>query len=46
MLEFGRYQGWTIGQIRRRDPEYLEWLRRVPIGQRYRDEIGRTLAQR
>ncbi|HEY7025928.1 MAG TPA: DnaJ domain-containing protein [Candidatus Limnocylindrales bacterium] len=46
LLEFGRYQGWTIGQVRRRDPEYLEWLMRVPIGQRYRDEIGRTLAQR
>ena len=46
LLDFGRYQGWTIGQIRRRDPDYLEWLMRVPIGQRYRDEIGRLSGKR
>ncbi len=46
LLDFGRYQGWTIGQIKRRDPDYLEWLLRVPIGQRYRDEIGRVVGKR
>ena len=46
VVEFGRYQGWTLGQIKRRDPEFLEWLMRVPIGQRYRDEISRMLGPR
>ena len=32
VLEFGRYSGWTLGQIKRRDPEFLEWLLRVPVG--------------
>ena len=40
VVDFGRYSGWTLGQIKRRDPEFLEWLMRVPIGQRYRDEIS------
>ena len=46
MLDFGRYQGWTVGQIRRRDPDYLEWLVRVPIGQRFRDEIAKLPGRR
>jgi curved DNA-binding protein CbpA len=32
MLTFGRYDGWTIGQVARVDPPFLEWLRRVPAG--------------
>jgi DnaJ-class molecular chaperone len=43
VLAFGRYQGWSLGQIRRADPEYLEWLVRAPIGQRYRPEIAALL---
>jgi hypothetical protein len=39
VLTFGRYAGWSLGEIGRRDPEYLEWLDRVPIGRMYRDEI-------
>jgi curved DNA-binding protein CbpA len=46
VVDFGRYQGWTLGQIKRRDPEFLEWLMRVPIGQRFRVEIGELLARR
>jgi molecular chaperone DnaJ len=38
-LDFGRYQGWTLGEVVRRDPEYLEWLRRHASGARYRDAI-------
>jgi curved DNA-binding protein CbpA len=45
LLEFGRYAGWTIGQISRTDPGFLEWLMRVPAGRQYRDEIGRALSQ-
>ena len=46
VLGFGRYQGWSLGQIKRADPEYLEWLLRAPIGQRYRPEISLLLQKR
>jgi molecular chaperone DnaJ len=39
VLTFGRYEGWSLGEIARRDIEYLEWLDRMPIGRPYRDEI-------
>lgn len=38
-LDFGRYQGWTLGEVVKRDPEYLNWLRRHQSGARYRDQI-------
>lgn len=38
-LDFGRYQGWTLGEVVRRDPAYLAWLRRHASGARYRDHI-------
>jgi hypothetical protein len=43
VLGFGRYAGWSIGEVGRRDIEYLEWLDRVPIGRPYRDEIDQIL---
>ncbi len=43
VVEFGRYSGWTLGQIKRTDPEFLEWLMRVPAGRQFRDEINRML---
>jgi curved DNA-binding protein CbpA len=43
VLDFGRYSGWTLGQIRRHDPGFLEWLARVPIGRKYRAEINEML---
>jgi curved DNA-binding protein CbpA len=43
VLTFGRYAGWSLGEVGRRDLEYLEWLDRMPIGRPYRDEIDRTL---
>jgi curved DNA-binding protein CbpA len=46
VLEFGRYQGWTLGQVARADPEFLEWLERMPAGRRYRDEIATLLRRR
>jgi hypothetical protein len=39
LLEFGRYSGWTLAQIKLHDPNYLEWLMYVPAGRQYRDEI-------
>ena len=46
VVDFGRYMGWTLGQIKRADPEFLEWLARVPAGRQYRDEIGTILGRR
>ena len=38
-LNFGRYSGWSLGEIGRTDLEYIEWLDRSPIGRQYREEI-------
>ncbi len=43
LLDFGRYRGWALEEVARRDPEYLEWLRRHSSGPRYRREIDRLL---
>jgi curved DNA-binding protein CbpA len=43
VLTFGRYAGWSLGEIARRDLEYIEWLDRMPIGRPYREEIDATL---
>jgi curved DNA-binding protein CbpA len=45
VIDFGRYSGWTLGQIRHRDSDYLEWLMRAPAGRQYRDEIRGILAR-
>jgi curved DNA-binding protein CbpA len=39
IITFGRYVGWTLGEIARTDLEYLEWLDRMPIGRTYQAEI-------
>lgn len=46
VVEFGRYAGWTLGQIKRHDPEFLEWLQRVPAGRNLRDEISRMTGRK
>jgi curved DNA-binding protein CbpA len=43
VLSFGRYAGWSLGEIARGDLEYIEWLDRMPIGRPYRDEIDAIL---
>ena len=43
VLTFGRYNGWSLAEIARRDMEYLEWLDRMPIGRTYREEIDSIL---
>jgi curved DNA-binding protein CbpA len=45
VIGFGRYAGWSLGEIARRDLEYVEWLDRMPIGRSYRDEIDQLLRQ-
>jgi curved DNA-binding protein CbpA len=43
VLPFGRFAGWSLGEIARRDIDYIEWLDRMPIGRPYRDEIDALL---
>jgi curved DNA-binding protein CbpA len=43
VLTFGRYAGWSLGEVARHDLEFLEWLDRAPIGRQYRDEIDQIL---
>ena len=42
-LDFGRYAGWSLGEIARVDVAYLEWLDRMSIGRRYRHEVDGLL---
>jgi curved DNA-binding protein CbpA len=46
VLRFGRYDGWSIGEIAGIDRPYLEWLRRVPAGRGLSDEIDGVLQTR
>jgi curved DNA-binding protein CbpA len=46
VLDFGRYAGWSLGQIATADPVYLEWLARTPIGRTFHREINGLLATR
>src|SRR5664280_1509992 len=39
VLDFGRYAGWSLGEIARYDLDYLEWLQRARFGRRLRAEI-------
>jgi curved DNA-binding protein CbpA len=44
-LDFGRYAGWTIRDLARRDPDYLRWLSRHSSGIRFRQQIEDALRQ-
>ena len=46
VLDFGRYEGWTIDQLARQDPDYLLWLERTSIGRPLQAEIETALANR
>jgi curved DNA-binding protein CbpA len=43
VLRFGRYEGWSLGEVAELDPKFLEWLRRVPAGRGLKDEIDQLL---
>lgn len=43
VLDFGRFVGWSMGEIARVDPAYLEWLEINARGRRYSVEIDETL---
>jgi curved DNA-binding protein CbpA len=46
VLDFGRYAGWSLGEIARYDLDYLEWLQRATFGRRLRAEIETLVRQR
>jgi curved DNA-binding protein CbpA len=43
VLTFGRFAGWSLGEVAGRDLDYVEWLDRSPIGRQYREEIDAIL---
>jgi curved DNA-binding protein CbpA len=43
VLNFGRYSGWSLGEIAGHDLEYIEWLDRTPIGRNFREEVDAIL---
>lgn len=45
IITFGRYAGWTLGEIARTDLEWIEWLDRMPIGRAYQAELDALLRQ-
>jgi hypothetical protein len=45
-IDFGRYAGWSLTMIARRDPDYLDWLARSPIGRTWRPAILEVLQAR
>ncbi len=45
VLQFGRHIGWSIGEIARVDPGYLEWLAVRREGAPYVEEIDGALKQ-
>ena len=45
ILEFGRFAGWSIPDVARHDPDYLEWFIRTPNGRRYQSEIEQALGR-
>lgn len=44
VLAFGRHIGWSLGEVARVDPGYLQWLAARPEGAPYRAEIEKVLA--
>lgn len=45
VLQFGRHVGWSIGEVARVDPGYLEWLEHRREGAHFADEIDETLVR-
>lgn len=44
-LDFGRYEGWTLREVARRDIDYLRWLSRHASGVRHRPQIALLLRE-
>ncbi len=46
ILDFGRYQGWSVADVSRQDPDYLLWLERTPVGRSMRSDIQQAMEMR
>jgi hypothetical protein len=46
VIDFGRYAGWSIDQLAHHDPNFLEWLVRMPAGRPYAGQIRDVLGRR
>ena len=46
VMDFGRYRGWSLGQIAAYDPDFLEWFERSPVGRQFRAEIAQLKSSR
>src|SRR5262245_31566063 len=46
VLDFGRYEGWTIRDVAKTDDDYLQWLQRTSLGRPLRGEIAQALEER
>ncbi len=45
VMTYGRYEGWSLGEIAQHDPGWLRWLRRVPAGRRFATDIDAIFAE-
>ena len=45
VMDYGRYEGWSLADIVRYDTDYLEWLSRTQAGRPLRREIAELLAE-
>jgi curved DNA-binding protein CbpA len=43
VLDYGRYAGFSLGELAIQDRNYLEWLARTPMGRRLQQEIETLL---
>jgi curved DNA-binding protein CbpA len=46
VLDFGRYCGWSVGEIAGQDLDYIEWLQRATIGRPLKAELEALLRAR
>lgn len=46
VLDFGRYEGWSVRDVANIDDDYLHWLQRTSLGRPLRAEIAQALAER
>ena len=44
VLTYGRYEGWSLGEVARVDPDYLDWLRHSPGYRWLRGDVDAALA--
>jgi curved DNA-binding protein CbpA len=43
VIDFGRYEGWTIAALAQEDPNYLRWLSRTSNGLRFQKAIQEAM---